>query len=152
MDELFFFPAETQTIYRTQETSDLACNIICSSTVSTAISAWRHVVQANPCQKHLIFRWIGLTMTLLSSTLTPSFSREACMWKWSKFWVGEIVMAACFFCVFHQNTMALRLLHSWMHIHQITDMEPHTTKMQSVTMFLACICEVNNVDWIVLHV
>lgn len=152
MHELFFFfPTKTQTIYRIQQKLDLACNTVCSST-SIAISGWQHVVQENPCQKHLIFGWIGFIMTFLPSTLSPSFSREAHMWKCSKFCAGGIVMAACSFCLFHQNTMALCLLCSWTCSHHTTGMKPHANKMQSVTMFLACICVVNNVDWIVLHV
>lgn len=147
----FFFPTETQTIYRTTKIRP-SLQYCLFFNCSIAISASQHVVQENPCQKHLIFGWIELTMTFLPSTLPPSFSREAHMWKWSKFCSGGIVMAACSFCLFHQNTMALSLLHSWTCVHHTTGVEPHVAKMQSVTMFLACICEVNNVNWIVLHV
>lgn len=115
---------------------------------STTISAWQHIDQENPHQMHLIFGWVELIMTFLPSILSHSFSRESHIWKWSRFCAGGIVMPACCLCLFHQDTMILCLPHSWTHIHHT----PRVTKMQPVTLFWACTCVVNNVDWTVLQV
>lgn len=115
---------------------------------STTISAWQHIDQENPSQKHLIFGWRGLIVTFLLSILSHSFSREAHIWKWSRVCAGGIIMPACSLCLFHQDTVVLCLPCSWTHIHHT----PRATKMQSVTLFWACTCVVNKVDWTVLQV
>lgn len=140
--ELYFFPLK----HRTQK-SNLAYSIDCSSTAALHL---QHSVQEKPCQKHLTFVWIGLTKTFLPSTFFPSISRE--VKRKQVFCTGGIIMAACSFCLFDQNTMALCLLHSWTRVLHTAVVESHANEMQSVTMLLACRCAVNNVDWIVLHV
>lgn len=119
---------------------------------SIVISAWLYVVQDNPCQEHLISGRTVLTTAFLPSTISLPFSREAHTLKWSKICASGIIMAACSFYLFHQNTTNLCVLHGWMRIHHSPGVEHHATKMQSATMFLACICDVDNVDWIVLYI
>lgn len=84
MHELFFFFTETITIYRTQQQKKRSRLQYCLFfNCSTAISAWQHVVQENPCQQHLIFGWIGFPCHFCHLH-SPPFSREAHIWKWSK--------------------------------------------------------------------
>lgn len=112
--KLFFSPTETQ---NTKIKSSLQYHLF--FTCSTAPSAWQHAVQENPCQKDLTFVYIGLTITFLPSTLSPSFSGEALMWKGSKFCTDGIIMAACSFSLFDQNTMALCVLAGHMRFTQL---------------------------------
>lgn len=131
--------------------SDLARNTACSSTAALQFQPGSTLSKTTPARSLYLSR-ISLTMTFLPLAISPSFSRWAHVLKGGKFSTGGITMVYCCFSYFtrmrHRPVPATEVetypSYNWS--------EHHATKMQSVTIFFACICEVDSVDWIVLHI
>lgn len=66
-----------QTIYRTPQKWDLACNTVCSLTEALQFHLCSILTKKNPTKKHLIFSWIGLIMAFLPSILSFFLKRRS---------------------------------------------------------------------------